>query len=1184
LRLRLLRDNLSRSRQAFVEFDLESIFDGRLFDDFALLWLLCHQSRVESETPETCWLEKWTQSKYAHGDAALETLRNNVRKAVETLGQGFLDGPNVDLKDKLNTDQLCGQDYFRQLLGLVFRLLLLFTAEDRELLHVRGVSPEIKRRYAYGFSASRLRNSSNQILGSKRHNLDRCCFDQYDLYKSFKLLTSCLGSEEGCPELGLPALGSFLWSGEAMPDLAEAELSDGFFLAAVEELAFTENEGRRIPIDFKNVGAREFGSVYESLLELHPEIGVSSERFTLKTASGHERKTTGSYYTPVELIDSLLDSVLEPIIAEASAKQDPQEALLSLKICDPACGSGHFLISAANRVAKRLARLRSDGEEPSFEAVGKAMREVISRCIYGVDINPMAVELCKVSLWLEASEPGKPSSYLDRRIVCGDSLIGATRELIQNGLPDKAFDCLDGDEKIACKKLKKLNKIFRENDQNQLLLGCANPISNQNKLETGSKRQDRLPSENIDGPQADESGVFDLSLHSERVNETLMADSWCAAFFIKKTFLNVQNPDSTTSKELLGITQREMKDLAEGKPLKSILLKEVEKLASKHRFFHWHLAFPEVFASGGFDVMIGNPPWEKIKLQEKEWFSRRSPDIACNQRASSRKKNIEKLKSANKRLHAGYLEALEQSKGKSRFIRSSSLYPLCGRGDVNVYSIFAEAMRRLIKPQGLMGAIVPTGIATDDTTKFFFQDLVKSQTLVSLLDFENKGIFPSVHDSYKFCLLTCGPQNATKKIPNPKFGFFISNFELLHDESRFVTISAQDIELLNPNTKTCPIFRTNKDYILIKAIYRRVPVFISTTNEKQERNPWKVHLCSMFHMTDHSYLFETKSDLENKRFILDNNIYKKGGKEYLPLYEGKMLHNFDHRWAIFEGNKFRDVFQGEKQNRSFLAKGQYWVDKNLATRQFKERKYDKNWIFALRNTTNNTNETTVVGSICPNYAFSNSLHLLLSFNDDFGKYLPVLLTSFASNYVCKNKIGGVNLNKFIIEQLAVLDPEIFNDFCPWDKEKTVRSWFLPRILELAYTACDLAPFAKDCGFDGPPFHWDEERRFLLRCELEAAIFHLYLPSNLDGRWKSAEGESPTEFEALADIFPTPRQAIDYIMESFTILKSKDMKTYGEFRTKNVILDIHDRLQASELSGVPYRSRLTPGPVEISCRQ
>jgi len=425
LRLRVLRDNASLTRQAFLEFDLEAMFGGEVYADFAVLWLVCHQSRLEGDKPEAMWLERWSKVAQEQGTRALDGLRSGVEEAITVLGQGFLVHPANDrLRQKLKSGQLSRQQYFRQLLRLVYRLIFLFVAEDRDLLLLPEAGPAEHARYLKYYSTARLRRLAERQRGG-RHP---------DLWQGFNLLTDLLaGAKPGGRGLGLPVLGGFLFSHNALPDLEDSQVDNQALLNAVRSLAFTLEKKSRRAVDYKNLGSEELGSVYESLLELQPVINVEAGAFQLTTIAGNERKTTGSYYTAAGLIKITLDSALDPVILQAILGAGSQvemqiAALLALKICDPACGSGHFLIAAARRLARRIAQLRSGDEEPSPPVIRHALREVIAHCIYGVDLNPMAVELCKVNLWLEALEPGKPLTFLDAHIKCGNSLVGWDRE------------------------------------------------------------------------------------------------------------------------------------------------------------------------------------------------------------------------------------------------------------------------------------------------------------------------------------------------------------------------------------------------------------------------------------------------------------------------------------------------------------------------------------------------------------------------------------------------------------------------------------------------------------------------------------------------------------------------------------------------------------------------------------
>ncbi len=1146
LSLRILRDNASLTRQAYVEFDLEAMMDGEVYPDFVLLWLLCHQSRVEASEarPEECWLEKWSHAAAERGTRVREKLRDGVEEAIASLGAGFLSHrANERLRRRLYSGELSAQDYYRQLLRLVYRLLFLFVAEDRDLLLHPDAGAAARDRYTNYYSTRKLRRLAEKRTGG-RHP---------DLYRQLSLVMGKLGEDEGCPELGLPALGGFLFSDEAMPDLEAAEISNRDLLDAVRALSFVESDGVYRPVDYKNLGSEELGSVYESLLELHPVLDASSTgatgTFALEAAGGSERRTTGSFYTPAVLRNSLLDTALEPVLDEAAKGADPERAILDLKVCDPACGSGNFLVAAAHRIARRLAAVRTGDEEPSPARYREALREVIGRCVYGVDVNPMAVELCKVSLWMEAVGRGRPLSFLDNRIRVGNSLLGATEELINGGIPDDAFKPIVADDRQLANALKRRNRDeIRAQESGQISFSLHTLDREREAVEIAHAAVERTGDRSVAEVREKAARYAALEGSEEMLHRRRVADAWCAAFVWPKR----EGAPEPIAQEIFADLSRDAHALPRATE------EESERITERYGFFHWHLAFPGVFGEDGsgepgFDVVLGNPPWERIKLQEQEWFASRRPDIARAANAAARRRMIEALKTEDPALHAAYLEDLRKADGESHFIRSSGRFPLCGRGDVNTYSVFAETDRQIVSPTGRVGCIVPSGIATDNTTKEFFGDLVDTRTLASLYDFENRrGIFPNVHRSYKFSLLTTTGRN--RPVEEAEFAFFALDVADLKDPERRFPLTAEDIRLLNPNTRTCPIFRTRRDAEITKSIYRRVPVLID--ENRKDGNPWGVTFLRMFDMSNDSGLFRTREELETDGWELaePGNVFHKSGKRYLPLYEAKMLHHYDHRWATYTpSGATRDLILSEKQDLATAAMPRYWVPE----REVNERKgnrWPRKWLMGWRDICRSTDERTAIAGIVPLAGTGDTL--LLKFpqhRHDF--LLPSCLDSFACDFATRQKIGGTHLKYHYFKQLPVLPPDAYDGAAPWDGSATLRDWIFPRVLELTYTAYDLAPFARDLGYEGPPFRWDPERRFLLRCELDAAFFHLYRLGRDDA---------------------------GYIMETFPIVKRKDETAHGEYRTKRVILEIYDQMAraASGATGQPYRTPLDPPPVDL----
>ncbi len=1312
LRLRILRDNQALSRQSWLEFDLEAMFSGEVYPDFVLLWLVAHATRFaprDGDRPETCWLERWTREADRQGARALGELRGSVERALEILGAGFTGHPkNAALREALRTGQIGLDDFHGQLLRVVYRLIFLFVAEDRRLdgqplLHPRDDSDAARtarERYAAHYGAARLRDLAGRIKGS-RHG---------DLWRQFQLLVGALSGDPGFETarraLALPALGSFLWDPASTAALDDAELTNHDFLETLRRLAFIRQGKALRPVDYRNLGAEELGGVYEGLLGLTPRLGGDGARFTFAEFAGNARKTSGSYYTPDALVQCLLDTALDPVVEAAvrgKAGAEAERAILDLKVCDPAAGSGHFLVGAAHRLARHLARVRAhsagDGE-PSPLLHQQALRDVIGRCLYGVDRNPMAAELCRVSLWLEALEPGKPLSFLDHHIRVGNSLLGATPELIEAGLPDETFNPIQGDDRKLCSGLRRKNRGEREDVQHVMDLMVAEPPGPEyGSIASLSRDIDESPDDTLDEVRRKAARFQRLIVSPRYRRRQRVADAWCAAFVQPKragddpalcittrtvrrlqadpgsgidpgagngldadsgpgagigTYVN-PDPGADTDSDTGARTgtyadsdagTRTSLDLdfdldagtgagtgAGTSPgadaLSPAQRREVERLTRRYRFFHWDLAFPEVFENGGFDCVLGNPPWERVKLQEKEWFAERKPEIADAPTSAARKRMIETLKTDDFPLYRRFLDDLRESEGWSHLMRNTGRYPLCGRGDINLYAVFAECMRNVVNERGRTGCVLPTGIATDDTTKFFFQDVVEIRALASVFDFENRsGLFPDVDSRMKFCLftagsgrrtaigqrLTTGRQTVTGQRPDidrqpaasgqppatggAEFVFFAHAVEELRNPERRFTLSPEDIALLNPNTRTCPIFRSRKDAELTKAIYRRVPVLIREPRAgRPAENPWGIQFNRMFDMSNDSHLFRTRAQLEAEGWVLDGNVFRRDGAEYLPLYEAKMTQMYNHRAAdvVVSAHARQRKAQPSPLDNAMLSDPHrsaiplYWIDERRCSEAVSGL-WDRDWLLGFTNVTSPTNERTMNPVILPRAGVGNSMPVLLGTEHAANfRILYANLCSFVFDYAIRQKIGGVNLNFYLVNQCTVLLPKMFGEACPWDTSRTIGSWVTDRVLELTCTAWDLEPFANDCGYHGPPFRWDEGRRFLLRCELDAAFFHLYLPADERDGWRPArcsEGcphdEGSSEFAELERLFPTPRDAVAYVMDTFPIVRRKDEERFGEYRTKRIVLDIYDAIQVSIATGGGYRTALDPPHADPRC--
>ena len=949
--LRLMRDNVSLTRPAWIEADLEKILTEGLFADFSALWLLIHSSRfgAADASPSDCPLERWRERGRIDGSAAKDKLRLGVEAALLELGAGFLENPaNADLRDTLRTGRLTRQAYYEELLRLVYRLIFLFAAEDRGLLHIPNAPHAARNAYRHGYSVGRLRERCTRNTSLDRHH------DAWDgLRASFNVLAT------GEPRLGLAALGG-LFTQSNLADLTRSRITNNRLLKAIWHLSWFRPDGQPMTrVNWRDMQTEELGSVYESLLELIPVVHLETRAFAFAVGDaanrGNERKTTGSYYTPDSLVQLLLTTTLDPVLdaAESRNPSDPAVEILKLSIIDPACGSGHFLLAAARRAAARIARHRSPGA-PSQEAFQHALREVVSNCIFGTDRNPMAVELCKVALWIEALEPGKPLSFLDARIRCGDSLIGVfDYDTLRDGLPDEAFDPLTGDDKAVAKAYKAINRMQRGGKGAS---GIFEELSAPASINDGAAKVLAMPEDTLEEIEAKSRAWTCLLSDPNWLTLKAACDMYVAAFLLPKMG---DAPDPHHTGRLPLPTTDAIWYTVRGGDVQPDMQAECIEAAKANRVFHWPLEFPAVMARGGFDVVVGNPPWERIKLQEQEFFAVRDGEIATAPNKAERDKLIKALQLADPgtpqaRLAEEFRSAKRASEAASVFVRKAGRFPLTGTGDVNTYALFAEHFARLARvpqklepagsiaqvvtdtgsadpPAGRAGVIVPTRIATDSSTSVFFGNLVARNRLAALFSFyEVRKWFKDTDERKPFCIFAVA--NHKGAIP---VVFDIQQIDEIYEEERQVCLSAKDFAYFNPNTLTSPLFRAKADLDLTRELYRSAPALIREQlgQTDDDENPWGITFQTMFHMSNDSRHFRTAAQLSKQGFHCDGvNWRRKDGQTYVPLYEAKMIHHFDHRFGSYAGLNDRpaggslpEVPDSAKTNPDYIVDPWYWV-------------------------------------------------------------------------------------------------------------------------------------------------------------------------------------------------------------------------------------------------------------------
>jgi hypothetical protein len=1164
--LRVLRDASSLARQSYMEFDLDLIFENQLYADFRLLFTVLHATRFAPRgngaavlgggsttddiaedddtaevilevvptgpTPDDCWMEEWRTVAINDGARALEALRDGVATAITALGTGFVSHPaNGNLVNALAASDGTTTDLHRWLLRIAYQLIVLFVAEDRDLLHKADADPDARARYEQYFSSVRLRRLAATRTGS-RHS---------DLWDAYRIVTDALGGD-GNPALALPGLAASLYEPEAIGILSQSRISNRHFLAAVRALSLVTDKQTTTtrPVDYRNLDSEELGSVYEGLLAYVPRYDPIARTFVLKQAAGNERKRSGSYYTPSDLITLVLDESLDSLIDRALRAPDPEAALLAITVCDPACGSGHFLVAAARRIAKALASVRTGDPEPPPEYVRTALRDVVARCIYGVDINDLAIEIAKVALWLETLEHGKPLAFLDGHLKVGNALLGATPKLLRANIPDTAFTVLDSDDVDWTRKLKHRNKTERERPLEQDALFSIGAIGGST---VGlSKRLvdiEAYPDRSLADVRARADAWRRFAADPELQRAKRLADAWCAAFVQPKA------PSDGS-----GITHQIVQQLQDNpEEVPSLTSALIDDLARDFRFFHWHLEFPGIFTVpetgttgtdsltgwlGGFSCLLGNPPWERVKIQEKEWFSAAGrDDIAEAGNAAKRRRAIEALVDDDPVLLARFRSAQRKAAATAHFLLKSGHYPNTGRGDVNTYSVFAETFSTVMAANGAAGIVTPTGLVTDKTTSGFFGSLVSTKRLAALHDFvTNPRIWTDVGNR-KFRFAVTAIRGRSMPVERIRMSFF-SKYPTEVTPERVFSITPDEIQLLNPNTGNCPVFVTRADADLTIGVYRRHPIFIH--DDTPQGNPWGVTFMRMFDMANDSGLFLESSDLTPTK---DGGwLIRTRDGERVPLYEAKLLWHYDHRLSSYalrapgsrdtELPRLSNAMHDDPNAEAFPR---YWVDRVRVTGRLMGR-WDRGWLLGWRDITGPALMRTCIACVLPTAAVGDQFPLAFPAKPGMAYLLHSTWSSLACDFIVRQKITGVHLKYFILKQVAIPHPDSFQVSAPWNPEKTLAEWIRPFVLELSYTSSRLRPYAEELGDYGEPFRWVPDRRAVLQAELDAAYMHIY------------------GFQ---------RGDVEHILGTFRTLAANEERLHGEYRTRRLVIAAYDRM-------------------------
>lgn len=1060
----------------------------------------------------------------------------------------------------------------RAALTFLYRLLFLLHAEDRGLL------PVDDRRYA-DYSLRALRRK----VAERHDRAEAGSATQARDYAGLAALFRAVAN--GDDAIGLPPYNGGLFSDDRHPALAVLELSDADLGFVLDALSRREVAGERRWINYRDLSVQQLGSVYERLLEYR---AVSPDGYTIEIAQGpYSRRVSGSYYTPESLVQLAIERAVGPLVEERRQEfatalaeeradrgpmakrlerlmsRDPAARVLELRVLDPAMGSGHFLVSLVDyltdralellswatetvaasrwngeysspllaRVAAIRARILEEAQRHGWPVNSEQLddrhlvrRIVLKRVVYGVDLEPMAVELAKLSLWLHSFTVGAPLSFLDHHLRCGNSLIGARVEEVRE-------------------------RLERSHLFGSAYAGMLGATEMMHTLETAT---------DVDIGEVRESArIFsDIEATLEPYRRLVSLDTaheWLL-------------PESAAARRSW-LTPRDVLGGLHGEPLRLLAdptlvqhggvrweLERALVAARDEAFFPWELEFPEVWyeqqrarEDPGFDAVLGNPPWDRIKLQEVEFFAERRPEVATAQTAAERRRRVRALEKAGDPLWRDYSQAAERAERLAGYARRCGHYPQLSGGDVNLYALFVERAVALLRRRGIAALIVPSGIAGDKEKAGFFGDLATAGRIGAVLDFENKrSFFSDIHASFKFCVFAFGGPD--RRFPAADCAFFLQSTEELTRGERVFALTPEDFARVNPNTRTAPVFRTRRDAEIVRGIYEHLPVLVDRRCDPPT-NQWNIRYFTMFHMTNDSALFRTVEQLEREGWYrVAGNRFRKGSEHYVPLYEGKMVQAYDHRAAsviVHADNVHRPgqpepATEEQHSDPAWSPAPQFWVAEGAAYEAVAAAGLlaNRDWFLTFKDVTAPTNIRTMIAAVVPKCGLGNTLPAFATPDPRNSALLLATLNSLAFDYVARQKVQGQHLNLYIVEQLALPAPATFEERVGGPRGQTLADYVCDAVLRLTYTAHDLAGFARDLGYEGPPFAWNEEERRHLRARLDAVFFQLY---------------GLTQDEAA------------YILSTFPLLERQDREEVGRYRTRELVLGYLRALAAGDLA-------------------
>ena len=1074
-------------------------------------------------------------------------------------------------------------------LTLLYRVLFVLYAEDRNLLpaHDQGYDD---------YSLRKLRTEIQERI-DRKVSFSATATSTWDRLKTtFNLI------DDGDTSIGLPPYNGGLFDPAEHPLLARTQLND-LAIGPVLDLLSRRRSGEDEPpkrINYRDLSVQHLGSIYERLLEY---VVVAKDGGTDIQLNPFARKSSGSYYTHEDLVHLIIERTIGPLVnervdafsrrAKALAKDtrpigarmeelsrlDPAVAILGLKICDPAMGSGHFLVSLVDYLADKILeamvlpvewsdprqpykspliarigairqRIRAEAgtnhwkvEESHLDDRHLVRRMILKRCVYGVDKNPVAVELAQVSLWLHTFTVGAPLSFLDHHLRCGDSLFGEWVRPVEDMLVERGGMFLNPSVAKA------------KNSAKGMLAVEALTDADIAEVRTSSTTF---------------AGVEEATAPLARFMNLVHACKWIEPENEKEKsaiegFYDGQFGDPVAIAD--GTEKPKGKDAA----VLTDLIAKAQALVAEQRFLHWEVAFPGVWTdweskepTGGFDAVIGNPPWDKMEMEEEAWFEDRRREVARASTTAERQNLIAALRQTDPSLFAAFQLADKRAKDAVRVARELGAYPYLSKGRPNIYGLFVERALRLIKPDGLVGLLTPSGIVADKAAAAFFRSLASARRVGAILDFENRNpaFFDDVDGRFKFCVfLMSGP---SRTFASTDCAFFLHNIADI--PRRSFALSAEDFQRVNPNTGTAPVFRVKRDADIAKAVYATQPVMATHTGVGHRVFP--VRLMQMINLATDSGLFRDRSWLDGNGFYrVAGNRYINKRDEFRPLYEGKLVQAFNHRASGVKLNKANVRRQAQEvPSPSQALNNPDWFPEPQFFLRLRDVPLPSalEWILTYKDITASTNSRTMIACIIPRAGAGHTLPIIIpdfppepTGNEaamkewrgavaamivDYISYAPLMLATLNSlplDYLARQKVQSTHLSWYIVEQLPVIRR---NEFDKKIGKTKIADFIRGEVLRLTYTAHDMAPFAHDMDCDGPPFAWDEDDRRHRRARLDALFFRLYGIDEKDAA---------------------------YILDTFPIVREQDEAAFGRYLTKDLVLAYMRAIAAGDL-----KSRVT----------